>query len=144
VGRAEGELPWFGLIKLYISGETSQPSKQAPDTSVRMLILTIVLIIAIPIILDLLFTFLSKRLKARKEDSEAGPGPEPDSSTKLKPPSPSSYKPQRFNESKGPPDQKYPGTGKTLKYDRGLDRKDLPPGSEPQAISKEDLLKKIK
>ncbi len=68
VGRAEGELPWFGLIKLYISGETNEPNKAPPETSKNMLIISIALIIIIPIILDILFSIISNRREKRKKE----------------------------------------------------------------------------
>jgi hypothetical protein len=68
VGKAQGELPWFGLIKLYISGETDEPNKEPPTTSVRMLVFSIALIIIIPIVLDVLFSVIGKQLKKRKEE----------------------------------------------------------------------------
>lgn len=68
VGKAQGELPWFGLIKLYISGETDEPNKEPPPTSVRMLVFSIALIIIIPIVLDVLFSVIGKQIKKRKED----------------------------------------------------------------------------
>jgi signal peptidase len=79
VGKAQGELPWFGLIKLFISGETDQPNKSPPQSSVNMLILSIALIVAIPIILDVTFSMIGKRKKKaqadkeKKESQQAGP-----------------------------------------------------------------------
>jgi signal peptidase len=70
VGKAEGELPWFGLIKLYISGDTENENSQPPPTSVRMLITCIVLIIVIPIVLDVVFTLISKRKQKRHDEAE--------------------------------------------------------------------------
>jgi signal peptidase len=70
VGKAEGELPWFGLIKLYISGETDQEGKEAPETSRNMLILSIGLIIAIPIILDFTFSYLANKKKQEREEAD--------------------------------------------------------------------------
>jgi signal peptidase len=49
VGVARGEIPWFGLIKLWVGG--NMPA-QTPENSKTDLILTIVIIIAIPITLD--------------------------------------------------------------------------------------------
>jgi signal peptidase len=49
VGEARGEVPWFGLIKLWAGG--NMPA-QTPENSKTDLILTIVIIVAIPVILD--------------------------------------------------------------------------------------------
>jgi signal peptidase I len=49
VGEARGEIPWFGLIKLWAGG--NMPA-QTPENSKTDLILTIAVIIAIPITLD--------------------------------------------------------------------------------------------
>ncbi|MFW9878705.1 MAG: S26 family signal peptidase, partial [Candidatus Thorarchaeota archaeon] len=70
VGKAEGELPWFGLIKLFVGGETGEPGKAAPPTSVNMLIVSIALIIIIPIVLDISFSIIGKRMKKKREEAE--------------------------------------------------------------------------
>jgi signal peptidase len=64
VGRSEGELPWFGLLKLYVSG---QPSSAFPSSSVTGLVVTIVLLVTVPFALDYLIPRLLKRRKERKE-----------------------------------------------------------------------------
>jgi signal peptidase len=64
IGRAEGELPWFGLIKLWISG---QPSQTFPPTSVRALVATILLLIVVPMGVDLLFARYRRTRKDRRE-----------------------------------------------------------------------------
>ena len=58
VGEARGELPWFGLIKLWVSG--GMPV-QTPENSKTDLILTIVIIIAIPVTLDVTDYLLRRR-----------------------------------------------------------------------------------
>ena len=58
VGEARGELPWFGLIKLWAGG--SMPA-QTPENSKTDLIATIVIIIAIPVALDVTEHLLRKR-----------------------------------------------------------------------------------
>lgn len=142
VGKAEGELPWFGLIKLYIGGETSEPDKTPPPTSVRMLIVSIVLIIIIPIILDLTFSYISKRRKKRQEESDKEEG---ESDEPGRPPiGTSKFKSQ-------PPPKTEPGgkdvdkAGVPFKPQRELPKSpDSESDSDSEFVSKDDLLKKIK
>jgi len=83
VGEARGEVPWFGLIKLWVGG--NMPA-QTPENSKTDLILTIAVIIAIPITLDVTEYMLQKRgidmwgsvraflrMKPRKPDVEEKP-----------------------------------------------------------------------
>jgi signal peptidase len=83
VGVARGEIPWFGLIKLWVGG--NMPA-QTPENSKTDLILTIAVIIAIPITLDVTEYMLRKRgvdmwgsvraflrMKPRKPDVEDKP-----------------------------------------------------------------------
>ena len=65
MGKAEGELPWFGLIKLYIGGETSMPDSNPPPTSVKMLGISITLIIILLIII-LFFSDIVKLVRRKK------------------------------------------------------------------------------
>lgn len=78
IGRAEGELPWFGLLKLWISG---QPGSTFPPSSVQGLVVTIVLLVVVPVTLDLVITRYRKRRKARREarkgDDQQAPGKRP-------------------------------------------------------------------
>lgn len=69
VGRAVGELPWFGLIKLWASKSLKS---EAPPSSVRYLIVTIVLLIIIPFVLDMAASALSKRRKRRATRRQRG------------------------------------------------------------------------
>jgi signal peptidase len=66
VGVARGELPWFGLIKLWFSGQLND--QPAPENSWHMLGITIAALIIIPIAIDLVLTFLDKRKRAAKKD----------------------------------------------------------------------------
>ena len=66
VGKARGELPWFGAIKLYFTGDT----KWIPSNTWTMLAIAIVLIIAIPVAIDMLIAIYSKRKKADEEHQE--------------------------------------------------------------------------
>lgn len=65
VGKARGELPWFGLIKLYFQDSTI--TERAPDNSWTMLWVSIILIFAIPICIDV-FLLLYERKKEKKEE----------------------------------------------------------------------------
>lgn len=58
-GVARGEIPWFGLIKLYVGGQTSQVP--IPENSKNNLIISLGLIIGIPIAIDLLAIVLASR-----------------------------------------------------------------------------------
>ncbi len=58
IGLARGEIPWFGLLKLYITG--TAPS-YVPNNSETYLILSIVAIIGVPIALDVSNHLLKKR-----------------------------------------------------------------------------------
>jgi signal peptidase len=68
VGKAEGELPWFGLIKLYISGDTSRPETAPPPTSRNSLIISIIVIIVVPIAIDIAYSHFSKKRKEKKAE----------------------------------------------------------------------------
>ncbi|MEW5760997.1 MAG: S26 family signal peptidase [Candidatus Thermoplasmatota archaeon] len=61
LGRAVGEVPWFGLIKLYASGMVD--GHKAPKTSVNSLMIAITIIIVIAIIQELVPRFMKKRKK---------------------------------------------------------------------------------
>lgn len=58
VGKARGEIPWFGLLKLWVTG--GAPSN-VPGNSVTNLWLSIALIIGLPIALDLANVLLKRR-----------------------------------------------------------------------------------
>ena len=64
VGRAEGELPWFGLFKLWISGHNTSIF---PDSSTNGLIITVFLLIAVPVSLDFAVSWNKKRHENRQE-----------------------------------------------------------------------------
>jgi signal peptidase len=67
VGKAEGELPWFGLFKLWISGHDSS---KFPPSSVQGLVITIVLLVAVPIVVDYSLSWRKKRNENRKDIRE--------------------------------------------------------------------------
>lgn len=72
IGKARGELPWFGAIKLYIEDEDSNDGKGAdgvPENSWTMLYMSLILIFAIPIGIDV-FLIIWERKKAKREKPE--------------------------------------------------------------------------
>jgi signal peptidase len=66
VGKARGEIPWFGLLKLWSSNTLGSP---APDNSVRDLWISLALIIISPIAVDITLSIREKRMGASKPDS---------------------------------------------------------------------------
>jgi signal peptidase len=81
IGEARGELPWFGLLKLWVQGD--MPSA-TPENSKTDLIITIALIIAIPVVLDVsdyllkrkgidLWATVRRKLGMRPRPPENGP-----------------------------------------------------------------------
>ena len=74
VGKAVGELPWFGALKLVASKTTT--TDQIPPSSWKGLITTIVLIIVIPFIIDIVVAQYQKRKP--KKDKKKGDEKEDD------------------------------------------------------------------
>ncbi|UCE92023.1 MAG: S26 family signal peptidase [Methanobacteriota archaeon] len=65
VGKARGEIPWFGLLKLWI---TDSLESEAPDNSVRNLWIAIAIILIAPITIDVLLTYrIRKKIAKRRE-----------------------------------------------------------------------------
>lgn len=64
VGKARGELPWFGLIKLYLTG--NENIKEAPSNSWVNLGISITLIIGVPIAIDTLYMIWENKKMERK------------------------------------------------------------------------------
>jgi signal peptidase len=65
VGKARGEIPWFGLLKLWFSDSLGS---EAPDNSVRNLWISLALIVIVPIIIDVVVTHkIRKRIARRRE-----------------------------------------------------------------------------
>ena len=58
VGEAKAELPWLGLIKLWVSG--NMPAS-TPDNSKTSIVVVLALIVAVPLALDLTGLMLQKR-----------------------------------------------------------------------------------
>ena len=67
VGKAVGELPWFGSLKLVASKTTT--TEKIPPSSWKGLITTIVLIIVIPFIIDIVVAQYQKR-KPKKDEKK--------------------------------------------------------------------------
>ena len=78
VGKARGELPWFGIVKLKVSGNPNE----FPTTSVYMVFVSLGVVIALPIVLDFLYLTIKKKIKGNgnmenekdKEDEDGGEG----------------------------------------------------------------------
>ena len=65
VGKARGELPWFGLLKLWFSDTLKS---EAPENSVRNLWISMIIIVVTPIALDVVLTYrVRKRISRRRE-----------------------------------------------------------------------------
>ena len=64
VGKARGEIPWFGLLKLW---STHTLKGTAPENSVRNLWICIAIIIIAPILTDITLTYREKRKIAEKK-----------------------------------------------------------------------------
>ena len=67
VGKASGEIPWFGLLKLWSSNSIGSP---APENSVRDLWISLALIVISPIAVDILLAIREKRMRAAKVESQ--------------------------------------------------------------------------
>ena len=88
VGNARGEIPWFGLLKLWF---TDSLGSDAPENSVRNLWISLAFIVIGPILIDVVVTFKIRKRIARKreaaireyeaEQEAAPPPPEPEPAT---------------------------------------------------------------
>ncbi len=70
IGKAEGEVPWFGLISLYASGKTSNPQSTPPDTSIVMLIVSIIIIIILILITPQIKFLNLRRIRQKRRRRE--------------------------------------------------------------------------
>ncbi len=70
LGRSRGELPWFGLLKLTFAGPFAWGDARAPANSWSALTVSLILLVAGPIGLDVGFSLLA----ARREKGAANPG----------------------------------------------------------------------
>jgi len=69
VGKARGEIPWFGLLKLWT---TDSLGSAAPENSVRNLWISIILIVVTPVMIDIGMTYREKRAIARESAERSG------------------------------------------------------------------------
>lgn len=60
IGKAEGELPWFGLIKLWLTGH--DPVK-FPSSSIINLLITLAILVGVPIAVDYAIGYMKKKKK---------------------------------------------------------------------------------
>lgn len=68
VGKARGEIPWFGLLKLW---STHSLESEAPSNSVRNLWIAIALIVVSPVFVDIVLTIRERREIAKRKRMEA-------------------------------------------------------------------------
>ena len=68
VGKARGEIPWFGLLKLW---STHSLQSEAPSNSVRDLWISIALIVVSPVFVDIVLTIRERRAISRNKLREA-------------------------------------------------------------------------
>lgn len=80
IGKARGELPWFGIVKLKLSGEVKN---EFPSTSIYMIFVTLAVVIALPIVVDFIYHVIKKKIKGDKktEDEKDKKGEDPDASS---------------------------------------------------------------
>ncbi len=73
-GRARGEVPWFGLLKLVVGGTHGWGDSRVPANSWTSLTIAIVLLIAGPIAIDVVLSALaSRRQKGGSNPDEKEP-----------------------------------------------------------------------
>jgi len=68
VGKARGEIPWFGLLKLWSTGTLNSPS---PPNSVRDLWISLFIIVLSPIVFDLSMAMLERRKRREMKKAAA-------------------------------------------------------------------------
>lgn len=68
VGKARGEIPWFGLLKLWA---TNTLRGEAPSNSVRDLWISVALIVISPVLVDITLTVKERRAISRARAREA-------------------------------------------------------------------------
>jgi len=68
VGVSRGELPWFGVLKLWFSKQ----SQAVPDNSWYDLLLTVGLLIALPVLIDLTVAVVRQRTKVQEDEGGQG------------------------------------------------------------------------
>ena len=88
-GRARGEIPWFGLLKLTLFKDSGAPccagwgDPAAPLNSWDSLLIAMVLIIAVPIALDFGIGYAMEILRKRKEATKEVPSEATDETANL-------------------------------------------------------------
>ena len=88
VGKARGEIPWFGLLKLWFTDSLASP---APANSVRNLYISLALIIVAPIAADVLLTYrIRKKIARRRAQAEEELRKEKEQAAKAAPVAPDS------------------------------------------------------
>jgi signal peptidase len=116
IGVARGELPWFGGLKLWLSGNTGG----VPENSWWYLGVSIVLLIFIPLILDFVIERIRKKRKKERENRKEREKKEKSDESKEKPPDkgpePDDRKEEKNNEddvkTPEPEDKKEPSDDK--------------------------------
>ena len=69
VGKARGEIPWFGLLKLWF---TDSLKSEAPENSVHNLWIAIAVIVIVPIVIDVVLTYrIRKKISRKREAAKA-------------------------------------------------------------------------
>ena len=66
VGKARGESPWCGLLKLWV---TDSLGSEAPENSVHNLWISIAVIVVVPITIDVVLTYKIRKKIARKREA---------------------------------------------------------------------------
>lgn len=69
VGVSRGELPWFGILKLWFGGS----GNAVPENSWHDLLITVALLITVPVLIDLLVPLVAAALPRAARDGEARP-----------------------------------------------------------------------
>jgi signal peptidase len=132
VGVARGELPWFGLIKLYFQDNTI--TERAPSNSFTMLYVSLILIFAIPITIDIILIIHERRKdkSQKKEDDEEESEGEKEPEDEEPPPSDDEIP----EDDLPPPDDEIPEEDLPSPEDE-ISEEDLPPPEDE--ISEDDL-----
>lgn len=73
VGKARGEIPWFGLLKLWM---TDSLGSVAPENSVRNLWISMIIIVITPVMIDIGLTYREKRAIAMRSAERTGVFPQ--------------------------------------------------------------------
>ncbi len=68
LGRARGEVPWFGLLKLVIGGDFGWGDNRAPSNSWTSLTIALVLLVVGPLALDIVVSRLTSRRSGGKSN----------------------------------------------------------------------------